>query len=165
MGKPRFFPSESIRRAELAVTDAIANICAENSLGYQLVPSEADGNRVAFRLEFYPDPSLPFEQLQMRRTYHWLCRAHDLPYDLPGRWFQRGNVNYQFSGATIEAPESNPGGRFVAIDPAKNETVRLTADEVRDEVIPRGKGAAGNLHFSLGLDSFLTGSSRVPVKK
>lgn len=152
---PRFFPSESVRRAEVAVIDAIAGICAEHDLAYQLVPTDSGSpNTVSFRLEVYPDPGVPAEQLMMRRTYHWLCRAHGLPYDLPGRWFKRaGGVMHRFLGASLETPLRQREHFFIASTPG-GEQVRMTADEVRAQVVPPEEGD-GNIHVHAGLGILL----------
>lgn len=159
MAKARFFPSESVRRAEVAVIDSIAAICAEHGLAYQLVPADGGtGNRVAFRLEFYPDPGLPFEQLVMRRTYHWICRSCDLPYDLPGRWFHHRGVLHQFLGASLDTPPKHDQHYFLAIETREKKIIRLTADEVRAEVVFKKVDALANTHFAVGLEGVLPGA-------
>lgn len=163
MAKARFFPSESVRRAEVAVIDSIAAICAEHQLGYQLVPVAAEvGNKIAFRLEFYPDPSLPFEQLVMRRGYHWLCRAYDLPYDLPGRWLTRNGALHQFLGVSMDTPPKQPHHLFIAIEVNEKKLARMTADEVRAQVIFAQTDAMANCHLGIGLDS-LVAAAPVPA--
>lgn len=155
MAQARFFPSESVRKAEMALIDSVAAICAEHGLAYQFVPSDEPGNRLAFRLEMYPDPSLPFEQLVMRRTYHWVCRAHDLPYDLPGRLFSRGGATLQFLGASLDAPPNQPNHLFLAVDPREKKLIRLTADEVKAEVVVEKTDAMAHVHAAVGLAGLL----------
>lgn len=159
------FPSESVRRAEVAVIDSIAAICAEHELAYQLVPSDGNQtNQVAFRLEFYPDPSLPFELLVMRRTYHWICRSCDLPSDLPGRWFNhRGNL-HQFLGASLDTPPKHDQHYFLAIELRENKIIRLTADEVRAEVVFKKPNALAHVHLAVGLSGMLPGVSPIQIK-
>lgn len=133
--------------------DSVAAICAEHGLAYQLIPVEPEqGNKVSFRLEFYPDPGLPFEQLVMRRSYHWICRSCDLPYDLPGRWFHHRGVLHQFLGASLDTPPKFDQHYFLAVEPREKKIIRLNAEEVRAKVAFKKADTLANARFVVGLE-------------
>ena len=141
----------------MALIDAVAAICAEHELAYQLVPVEAEpDNMISFRLELYPDPSLPFEQLVMRRSYHWICRSFDLPYDLPGRWFRHEGVTHQFLGASLDTPPKQDQHYFLAVEPREKKLIRLNADAVRAEVVLPKQDTLAHIHAAVGLGGLLS---------
>ncbi len=110
----RFLPSESVRRAEVAIVDAVARICGENDIAYRLLPAPATRpNQASFVVEMSPEAGISNEALANRRTYHWLCRAFALPYDLPGAEVTYNQERYRFLGASLHPQGKNQENVFL----------------------------------------------------